>query len=61
MFRIFRISMVVLLVIAVLGIVGCEKLADKVAEETAEALVEGGSGVDVEIDDKGTTVEIDGQ
>lgn len=51
---------VVLVVIMVLSLCACSKVADKIAEEGVEKLVENATGADVEISNDGAKIEVNG-
>lgn len=51
---------VLLVVIMVLSLSACSKVADKIAEKGAEALVEKATGAEVDISKDGTEIKIDG-
>ena len=51
-----RVLVVLCLLVSMAGLVGCQSITDKVAEETSEKLIEGATGVDVEADDDEVTI-----
>ena len=51
--KMMRITLALVLVAGALALVGC----NKIAEEASEAIVEGATGVDVEVDEEKVTIE----